>query len=631
MLIDLLFVLNKYKLNNNVLSSTDVTHLKRITIFFIVMIFSILALVLRNAQQIFKEQLALGIIYIILSVLIFSCSLYFIIKFKVFNFKFSKAAVLKNLPLIIMAVLVVLLSIDCFYSYPKYDSFEFFNLWIRKINLETFNNLGYLKLSNHISVLYAIIVYLIYAIIGNLYYATILFNIICNILTIFAVYKLFSYLFKETKIFPYICAAIFAFSPFTLGVNGYVYLDTAMMYGVLFFVCCYITKQDYDILFLSALLAIFSKEVGFLVVGVIVFIPFFIKLFKLSKKQINKSAFENTNWIYYACMFIVHLAFVVFFLIKSWATNGGWVEYGLNPKHFANVITSILFTNFTWIFVLFIAIALIKMLCLKHKKQFNFKQAYANNYYLTPILTALGLSMLFNTFVETWEHIRYLTIQISMIYILGLIAIYYLIKNVKVNSLVLIGITLLLLVQSFVTIDPTMLAFKNKIYLGSGELYLLRTGYRTEEPTGYMNDNCCYNKQMNMFDITFDMILKQINYDTNKCLISGDFSNNGDFINHMAWDNGKNRRYITDNLAESIQYFTITNDTDLTQFFDFDEVYYVDLNCLNHVDENKNHNKPVEYYLNGHEDIKIDSQFDVEFFGWRFTISKLVKNRKNSG
>ena len=66
-----------------------------------------------------------------------------------FNFKFSKTAILRNLPLYAMAVLVVILSIDCFYSYPKYDSFEFFNLWIRKINLETFNNLEYLKLSNH--------------------------------------------------------------------------------------------------------------------------------------------------------------------------------------------------------------------------------------------------------------------------------------------------------------------------------------------------------------------------------------------------------------------------------------------------------------------------------------------------
>ena len=347
-----------------------------------------------------------------------------------------------------------------------------------------------------------------------------------------------------------------------------------------------------------------------------------------------KQELKQQMSIFNICEIIFHIAFVVIFLLGNWAQDGGWYEFAIDGQHVLNSLNNIITINFNWILLAIIFIDVIKLIVQFIRKKQSFKQFMQDNIILSQILTVGIVMLMFNFIVITWNHPRYHLIEILALYLLAFFALYDLFKDVKFKKfnfkfqyLILVLILPLLIGQSYFTIDPLMISANNKVYMGTGNNYMVSTKWISYAPDfAKFHDCAVYNKQANYYELAFDKLLNEIDYNTNICLLSGAHSSY--FIENLGWDATKGRRYRTDNEDEMIKYELLMEDYDLEAILSQGYTYYfIDFHSgtnLNMIDVNDRADKDVYYYIDGYDNVQVESSGDVEFFGWRFTYSKLI-------
>ncbi len=607
------------------MSEKDKNAIKYIANLYIFLTLSTSIVIIRNINYIVNKWLIEFIFTLLLIITIFSLSFYLLIKFKIIH-KISKSTILEYLPMIFIFIVLFILSCDGFLMYPKWDSLDYYNAII-KIDINTFNDISYLKLCKHMSIVYSILVYLLYCIVGNYFISAVLLNIIFNMLGAICIYKMVKAIApKSSNIFAYLCSVIFAFSPFTLGMNSYIFLDNVMMYAFLFFMYAVIIKNK-NLTFMTSIFLMFSKEQGIIFTFIFIFIPIIISLIKSCKLHKFKSEIKNQLSTFNICQIIINFAFVIIFLLGNWAKQGGWYEFALNYNHIVNSLNNIITLNFNWILFLIVIIDFIWISIKNHRENISLKTFIIHNIGLFKIFLAGIIMMCFNFIVITWNHPRYHLIEIIVLYLLAFFALndmYQSVKNkrIKFQYIIMPIIFFLLFVQSYITIDPIMLVCNNKIYMGENNNYIVATKWLYYEPDfGRFVDCAVYNKQANYYELVFDKLLTEIEYNTNICLVAG--SHESYFIKGMAWDNSNKRRYFTNDEDKMIKYMII-NENNLDIEWNKNLTYYfIDFHSGTNSHANERSDKDVYYYFSENSSVQIDQLKDVEMFGWKFTYCKL--------
>ena len=228
--VSIVIVFLKTKSNDKQVSFQDKRAVKYIAFYNIFIALSSIFVVGRNIQFVLDTHLVEFVFLAIFIIALMGTSIFLLFKFKTFN-RIDRKVIFEYLPIFIIGILVFVFSIDDFFMYPKWDSNAYYNAML-EMNINSFNDIGVLKLCNHISVVYAIFVYIAYCCIGDMFVAATLLNIILNIFGAVCVYKFVKLICPNAnKIYAYLCSLVFAFSPFTFGMNGYISLDYVYWFG----------------------------------------------------------------------------------------------------------------------------------------------------------------------------------------------------------------------------------------------------------------------------------------------------------------------------------------------------------------------------------------------------------------
>lgn len=541
--------------------------------------------------------------FCIFSLLLFA---YFIVKLNFLPLNFNKQSFLQSLPIVIICLLLAILSIDCFFGFPVYDTLEYYKA-LNTIDINNLNNINAVKLCYHISHIYTLCVYFLYCLIGNMFYAGITFNIICNILLALIVFNISK---KQTNSlwFATIAAAIMGFAPFTFGLNAYIYLDTAMMYGVFFFLAAYLTKKE-ELIVLASFFAIFSKDLGVLITGVLVFVPILYKLIKSIKQKCFKPELKNQLNVYNIAIFLIHLAFVIFFLLKNWSNAGAYLYFGFSATHIADNLGTLFTTNFGWISIVLSIISAVIILINNKKNGISTKEKFKNNTILQALLVAFVLSMLFNFFIITWQNYRYHLIEALCLHLISLMLLFKAIKCVnkkrvfttfKVCGILCLG---LFFCQNYFTLDPFFNFSNSKVYTGINNNYIHSIYLVDKQADTRLGDWTYYNKQMLYYQIGLNKTLEHIDSNKHKVYLST--------ASARSFDTATINMYEQEFIKGKISFADIKSVSDLKNIETNGKSFYF-INYDNKAD--------FSAEAISSENITVENTFSVSTIGWKFTV-----------
>ena len=578
----------------------DDKSLSRLCTMNFIVSFFIIVVVARNFNLI---QSVISISVIIYTTLRFV--FYFVVLLKNNNLKFNKTLAYNLIWFCGVVLIIFAFNYTSFLGYAKYDSAEYYYP-LSEINIFNFNTIEALKLCNHVSMSYSIMIYISYCVVGNLYYAAIAFNLIMILFTFYSMKTILKKVFCDINSnLNNVLSLVFVCLPLISGMSASIYLDCAMMFGLMFMLAA-VFKGDRDLIFLSTVFAIFTKEFAIFNVAILIALPVIIDFIKsIESKEFKK--FIRENLVYILSLLALLVVFIVAYLSGLWS---GWHEFGLNMGHIAIVLLNLFAVNFQYLFVI---ISLITMI-------FYFKKIKASNEKINLVYLQMGLifivHLILNLVVITWPYYRYELCESLIITVIALIGICKLFIYVKENNLIhkrnifisLVAIvSIISSIQCFTTIDPLMLISKNKMNTGTN-LYSVIQGFNYSDGMKLeIFDSSVYNNQLTFYDLAFDKILKEVDYSSNVVLLSD--AQMFDVGFRTGYDNKTNKRYYTTNVSELISVKQLSKEV---ESLDESKTYYFV--------ETSDKQTPIE---------KLSQYFDVgesytaKSLGWSFRVTAL--------
>ena len=464
----------------------------------------------------------------------------------------------KHWILLIPIVIFIIFSFETIFEIPWHDA-EYYYCWeIKKLSYWfdfTWYDISNYTLAAHFSLGYSLI-----ALLAELIYpqnAVVLhsFNIILALISAVSLYRIFNLIYpNKTNIIKILCMSVYLFSPWLLGIIGFINIDVPSIYFFVILVSCFL--HGYRLLeIVLCFLFIYTKEpsaiyFSFMYLGILIcdyrykteYKNFsLIKLFAFIFEEIKKYIFE----------IIVIVTWAISFLIKfdsNWGSVQGSIFennkkihcFGFTVDNLISKAKGVFLINFNWIFTIIVVITIIKTLLKKEERKNTNKDDNTIRYYYVSILymTFLGF-MLFNIFYIDFEAPRYNAIGAVLFILIGLdlLICNYKVTFVKVISIIL---AVLMLVQSMITIDPVTIGIYDKV-----------TDYGKNTiicPFKGSNDlMAVYNREYSYYFKALERILIECNYDGNEDIIlKGVPAPYGPLVDYW-WDDNENRMYSTKN------------------------------------------------------------------------------------
>lgn len=463
----------------------------------------------------------------------------------------------KNVPLVIIAIVFLLLSWETFTEMPHLDStlyYTRFNKLSTRFDYTFQNIFPDFCFCKHLSIGYALFVLLGEEIQSYTTLGVHLVNFGAALISGICLYRLFDHLYPEMKGFwKYFGTALYLFSPFVVGTLGYLNVDLPAIYFFVIMLSCMLRDKRITGLF-AAYVFIFTKEPC-----VIYYCFFLLSLFLLQfseQKQKSAGTFFRSIWIFIRyrlpelLLVVVWLLSYLFLILgkKAW---GGTISFNADAESrgfgfmLENLIAKfkqifVLNFNWIWVFVILISIAAGVILHKQKKDSDHFKLRIC-------LYGTLAGVTLFNVFYQDLINPRYIALASVIVLLLGFDYMFTLVqllseKNAKAGKTGMIGsamVFLLILVQSFVSIDPvSYLVFEPVPYYGDN---MFISGYKR----GAISERTIYNREYNYFDRIVAKILNAADYrEGDLVFFAGHFPNPYGYQPLMAWDQ-KDRRLRT--------------------------------------------------------------------------------------
>lgn len=534
--------------------------------------------------------------------------------------------------LFVIAIMVIVELIQL-NNVPRYDSNIYYGSLIHGIDLFNLDLITYIgafncwKWAQGLCLIIAPFEFLLYRKIIGVYIANILITIVTICILHWLLKQIYSSLTDTTA--SLYCFA-FVFSPYIIGLFTYLDMDWHIAFFIIWLVAATIAGNDYLIAFLGFLLS-FTKITGF------AFYVFFLLTYALVEiaSANNLTFFDSLRkwwsfkrvllWLTPACMFLFILKYGEYLTSQSF--YGTYVSDSMIKLFDVNqIMNTTLHTfvfGFRWILTLMMLVSPILYL-IKKKIILNGKSSYIFIFYICFILMFILLTI----YKSDANCPRYTTF-FSAIYILLLpFFVDMIIPKKLVRTIFSIGISLLLFIQTFWTIDPSITLYADSIDTGVKKIYKL--AYKNDNRAGMnlasglsgqypiMGDIYAYNLEYSYYDNLLQQTLSKMDFSENSDIFVLDISLYELNINGRNYGGGESYKIYWDEGNEKRTFVQSGN-----KLLNVKQVYTE--NILNTA--NNNLKFGTSFYLIvpsrvEHEDV-ISKFIDA---GYELTIQENIKN-----
>ncbi|MDD6202583.1 MAG: hypothetical protein PUB13_06545 [Lachnospiraceae bacterium] len=395
-----------------------------------------------------------------------------------------------------------------------------------------------------------------------------------------------------------LATAVYAFSPFLLGMVDYISLDffTQSLFAVVVY---FMVKKEWILHFVAALLFCFTKEPA---VAIYAFLCMGMVLYDFYKNRSIKKLFLEKK--YYLMVLCGGLWLITYRIIGPWSAGNSSV--GINMDYIIKKLKVLYCMNFNWIFTL-LGIALFIMILCKKEKNHLLEAIF-------PLLTAQIGFTLFSCLFRTANHARYTDSSFFTLCIIGTLFVLsaFSFKLQVVTSSVLAA---LMLFSSFWTIDPVTRNIFPMIDVGQAQI--ATTGGRQ-----VLGDESIYNRQMLYLEKPFSKAVKD-SMEEDSCILLPSMEDNTLYLNGMdnfhtikdyrkaqvIWDTKREKRVFYENEECALtSFYEMADDMSVSKMTDiladenvFSYIYMDSIGAdrVSEIKENYTVQKEEEYSYRG--------------------------------
>lgn len=391
-----------------------------------------------------------------------------------------------HIPFGVMLTAALILAIEPGQLQFRWDG-ELYRQACKAMDIHSLSSLG---AYGHLSQAYGSLYYLIYIVLNNTELSMAAMNILLFGGSILGYYLLLTYWMKDNhKLICLLGTAIYAFSPFLLGMVNYYSLDY-MTLCMFVWVICFAVRGKWILHFIAALLFIFTKEPAIVIYGAFC-LGTVLKDWRKDKGYRLAIRLKRLfrRYQYYLMILSGSLWVITYVLIGGWSGGDGGFELSLS--YMGNKLKVLYLLNFNWLMVIVVLLGILVSILRR-------KRGRINSEVWIPLLCSLMAFTLFSLFFRTVNHTRYSAVCPVILYLLAFDTVASFIRNPE-NVLSLrkkrkseagaMGVmALLMLVSSYRTVDPVSLFCFERIPTGKQEM--ITTGASS------IGDSMIYNKQM---------------------------------------------------------------------------------------------------------------------------------------
>ncbi|MBR2353885.1 MAG: hypothetical protein IKA76_05215 [Clostridia bacterium] len=496
----------------------------------------------------------------------------------------SKFSLRSYLPIAILSVILILLNLEIFDAWFRWDSYDYF-YYFPNASYPDLTKYVHLRPANHAAYGCSIIFLVVNGILNNPALSLYLINLLVLLTMAFAFWRILTIAYPHwSSVTRGLMTALVALSPYLFGLVWSISLDYFLAFGLILYF--WGQAERLPILQVAAALMIcFSKETGALLLAMIILARFVTNF--LRKETKSKPFFSKLE---------LHLAlpilgFGLFWLgevmLNNWiASNSATIEtvdgaafngFALNPVYIMDRLKSFAFTNLTWVvlavFAVALIVALVRRLVMKQRTEYSEARAH----YAVSVLVGLLASFIPMLLFVTYNHVRYATATVVLLLLLLPEALDRLLKKDLFQSVLCGGIAVLFLVQSYVTIDPFMHLFYNKVEKGAcgAIVYTDNRLLARSDTSRPVTVAAQYNREIMYFDDAMDDLLSKIDYKQGSTVLT--FSDEyreptiGGYVyseylifgygykhmpakRYITWDPVKNERYLDMDPEQELNY-----------------------------------------------------------------------------
>lgn len=338
------------------------------------------------------------------------------------------------------------------------------------LNLSSVSSLA---VYGHIAQGYGVILKLFNFLIHDHAYAIFAANIFMYLLGTLYFYRTLKVITKEDNVFCILGTAVFAFSPFYLGMVNYYSLDHYLMY-LLPVVFYYAYKRDWIRFVIAGTLFCFTKEPAIIIYAGIcsglVLCDIIAGRVKISR------LLSVARYYYMALPGAIWMS--TYKMLGPWSAGGSSI--GFDGNYTLEKLKVLYCLNFNWIFIILILILLI--ICF-----INTKRRDGLIEYILPLMLAQVVFTLFSLYFNTANHPRYIDSSPCILYFLSVILMNRIVDKKNICRTGMIVLSSLMLISCYMTIDPVSLVIFKNMNIGSRKIVTMADGY---------GDGSIYNKQM---------------------------------------------------------------------------------------------------------------------------------------
>lgn len=409
------------------------------------------------------------------------------------------------LPVLVIIGLFWLLSVETLDDWFRWDS----RCYVVYMRLAegfdfTLQSVRDLNLVGHLALGFSLPALTLGNLIGDMGLACRIMNMLEASLAIACFYGIVNYFIPdERKTVKVLGTAVFAFSPWLLGLVGEVSLDYASL-------CCLVAmiyfalRKNHVMQLLFAFQLCFSKEPGIILCTAYAGGYFLTNFAQSTEKNIGKrilTGLFQKNCILYA---IPILTWMGMYLVNTrWGAGDSFHYFGLVPSYAEPKLRAMIFVNFNWLLIAVILIAGVWAVLRKRKKERRLPWED-----IWPMICSLAGFTAFGLVFVTYNHARYLLPQFFFLALFAVLALSGSGAKTAVKTGVLGVMTILLGIQSFWSIDivARRLSGFSEINMGAG--YVLSTNWIA--PPDNMGDPIVYNRQYSYLDETLRRVFDEI-------------------------------------------------------------------------------------------------------------------------
>ena len=552
----------------------------------------------------------------------------------------------KWIPLLILILLVVFLELMQFDTVPKYDASLYYGSFLKGAKLFRLDLLSYIgafvcwKWAQGLALFMGPFEFLFPGESVSIYLA----NLVITVITLICLYWLLEQLYSDIPNWMNVLTcAIFMFSPYVLGLYTYMCMDWQLAFFTIWLLCAIKKNNNIMISFCGFLLA-FTKITGIIVYVIILFAYVVIEILTKSKRGTLKTNIMQwwqwkkvILWIFPAILFAITLRWGDHLTIQNFYgsyVSDGMLEFGNKTRIFNNLIQTYVF-GFRWIFTILLLISLFKLV--KNRCNMCSMTVESRNLLMALCIAFMGVTVLLCIYNGDAECPRYTAIFSAFFAIMLPFEIFNLFKKKIVKEILYVVITLILVVQTFWTIDPSIIVYAQSIDTGKKQIYRLginnddRFGMNLGKDYGLgfpiMCDLYSYNLEYSFYDNLLEKAFSKVKLKNNDKIYVLDVfeyelhiagSANRNYKIYWNTDTGKRTYNNEGNLYLDVQ--SITTDNIINNEVEFPEKFYI-ISVAR-----VNDDKALNYFLS--KGYRIKKQVDSENLYGSMTMYEIENGNK---